>query len=297
MILSILLLIILGVTWASGYAIAGYVMNHGVSPYGYALWQSFGPFLCLFLIQLIRRDIKVSKQGFVYALICAVTAIVIPNLLIYFAAQYLASGILTVLANVAPIFTYPLAIIFGQERFKLSRFSFIVLGFIGILLIILPASQHLFINFSNAWLYLALLIPFGYALGAVFIARFRPESGNVLNYSMWMLLISTLLLSPLTLSQGEFYPLVISDFNSWLIMLEVILSAFGYVLLFLLIKRVGPVYYTLVNAIAALTGVLYGVLLFKQVFTWQIYLAIAIILLAIVGLTYSNRVIKGKKDS
>ena len=186
MIISFLLLVVLGITWASGYAIAGYVMNHGVSPYGYALWQSFGPFLCLFIVQLVRKDIQISKQGFIYALICAITAIVIPNLLIYFAAQYLASGILTVLANVAPIFTYPLAIIFGQERFLWARFLCIILGFTGILLIIVPSSQHLFINFSSYWLYLALLIPFGYALGAVFIARFRPQTGNVLNYSMWM---------------------------------------------------------------------------------------------------------------
>ena len=289
MIVSVLLLIILGVTWASGYAIAGYVMNHGVSPYGYALWQSFGPFLLLFFIQLIRRDIKISKQGFIYAFICAVTAIVIPNLLIYFAAKYLTSGILTVLANVAPIFTYPLAIIFGQERFTWSRFSCILLGFVGILLIILPSSKHLFINFNNSWLYLALLIPFGYALGAVFIARFRPETGNVLNYSMWMLFVSTLLLSPLTLMQSDFYPLLLNELNSWLILLEVILSAFGYVLLFLLIKRVGPVYYTLVNAVAALTGVLYGVLLFKQIFTGAIYFAVMIIVFAIIGLTYTNR--------
>ena len=289
MIVSVLLLIILGVTWASGYAIAGYAMNHGVSPYGYALWQSFGPFVCLFVLQLLRRDIRISKQGFVYALICAVTAIVIPNLLIYFAAKYLASGILTVLANVAPIFTYPLAIIFGQEHFKLSRFMCILLGLVGILLVILPASQHLFINFSSMWLYLALLIPLGYALGAVFIARFRPETGNVLNYSMWMLLISTLLLSPLTLVQSEFYPLMLNDLNSWLILLEIILSAFGYVLLFLLIKRVGPVYYTLVNAIAALTGVIYGVFLFKQVFTNTIYLAVLVIVVAIIGLTYTNK--------
>ena len=94
---------------------------------------------------------------------------------------------------------------------------------------------------------------------------------------------------PLTLIQSNFYPLVVTDLNSWLILIEVILSAFGYVLLFLLIKRVGPVYYTLVNAIAALIGIMYGVLLFKQVFTTTIYFAVAIILLAIVGLTYTNK--------
>ena len=47
---ALILLIILGIDWASGYAIAGYCMTHGVNPYAYAFWQSFGPFVLLLLI-------------------------------------------------------------------------------------------------------------------------------------------------------------------------------------------------------------------------------------------------------
>ena len=57
MIIPIILLVVLGIDWATGYAIAGYVMRHGVEPNGYALWQSVGPLVCLFIIQLLRRDI------------------------------------------------------------------------------------------------------------------------------------------------------------------------------------------------------------------------------------------------
>ena len=54
-------------------------------------------------------------------------------------------------------------------------------------------------------------------------------------------------------------------------------------------KMVGAVYYSLVNAIAAVTGVAYGYFLFGQQFSWLTFVAIAVILLAISGLTYTQR--------
>ena len=101
---ALILLIILGIDWASGYAIAGYCMTHGVNPYAYAFWQSFGPFVLLLVIQVLRRELWLEKSGVIYAILCGVFGIVIPNLLIYFAATHIPSGLLTVLANVSPIF-------------------------------------------------------------------------------------------------------------------------------------------------------------------------------------------------
>ena len=297
--MALFLLILLGIDWASGYAIAGYCMTHGVNPYGYAFWQSFGPFVILLCIQTVRGELWLEKAGAVYALLCGVFGIVIPNLLIYFAAAHIPSGLLTVLANLSPIFTYPLALAFGDEKFSISRLLLILLGLIGVALIVIPNTHSLTLDLGSALLYLALLIPFSYAFSAVYLSRFHPGRGSVLNYALWMLMVSTLCVSPLTVIQQGYYPLSLHDFNSGLILLEVFLSTLGYILLFVIIKMVGSVYYSLVNAIAALTGVIYGYFIFKQQFSISTYTAIGIILLVIIGMTYTqyrNKLVKSKRS-
>ena len=283
------LLIILGIDWASGYAIAGYCMTHGVNPYGYAFWQSFGPFVLLLLIQIVRRDLWIEKSGAVYALLCGVFGIVIPNLLIYFAAQHIPSGLLTVLANISPIFTYPLALLFRDEKFSLLRMGLIALGLCGVALIILPAQHDLLVELGNGWLYVALLIPLSYAFSAVYLSRFHPGTGSVLNYALWMLMVSTLCVSILAVINRGYYELSFGDTNSLLIVVEIVLSTIGYVLLFFIMRLVGAVYYSLVNAVAAITGVVYGYFLFGQHFSLMTIIAIIIILIAILILTYTQR--------
>ena len=284
MIIPIILLVVLGIDWATGYAIAGYVMRHGVEPNGYALWQSVGPIVCLFIIQLLRRDIKFIKGGIRYAVGCGLFGIVIPNLLIYYSARSVDSGILTILANVAPLFAYPLALLFHQEKFNLKRLLLVLIGVIGILIIVSPVKINLVSGLHNSWLYLSLLIPLSYAFSFVFVSRYKPLSGNVLNYSFWMLFVSSLIITPLNLSTHTFYPLTVHDFNSWLILLEILLSSFGYVLLFIIIHKVGPVFFTLVNAVAAVTGVMYARFIFGQRINSYVYFAICLIIIAIIGL-------------
>ena len=286
--MALFLLILLGIDWASGYAIAGYCMTHGVNPYGYAFWQSFGPFVVLLITQTIRRDLWLDKRGVIYAILCGVFGIVIPNLLIYFAAVHIPSGLLTVLANISPLFTYLLAILLGEERFRFSRACWVIVGLIGVSLIILPNQHGLSVNLGSIWIYLALLIPLSYAFSSVYISRFHPGQGNVLSYALWMLMVATLCVSPLAVINKGYYELHFGDLPSYLIILEIILSTLGYILLFIILRRVGAVYYSLVNAVAAASGVFYGYFIFAERFSILTYSALGIILLTILGLTYTQ---------
>lgn len=295
MILPLVLLVLLGVDWATGYAIAGYVMRHGVSPYGYAFWQSVGPLLCLFVIQVWRSDFMFNRKVVTYSVGCGLFGIAIPNLLIYIASKYVNSGILTIIANTAPIFTYPMALYLHQEKFKLIRLVMVVLGAFGVLAIVFQPSHFYFLQFVNWGIGLALIIPLCYAFAAVYIARFRPHGGNILSHAFLMLIVSSAVLSPLTFIMHGFYSLHVDDTNSYLIISEILLSAFGYVLLFIIINMVGPVYYTLVNAVAAVTGLLYARLIFSQQISHAAFAGIGLILFAILGLSYTQQKVSAQK--
>lgn len=264
-------------------------MSHGVNPYGYAFWQSFGPLVLLLIIQVLRRDLWLEKRGVIYAFLCGFFGIVLPNLLIYMTIVHIPSGLLTVLANISPIFTYVLAVSFKDERFTTQRFFAVALGVLGIGCIILPSQNLLDLNISNAWLLVCLLIPLSYAFSAVYISRFHPGVGSSLSYSLWMLMFSTLFISPLAVINNGYYSLKMYDMSSFLILVEILLSTLGYVLLFIIIRMVGSVYYTLVNAVAVSVGVFYGVMVFGQKFSIYTYMGVAIILLAMFLLTFLQR--------
>jgi drug/metabolite transporter (DMT)-like permease len=287
---QVILLIILGIDWASGYAIAGYCMTHGVNPYGYSFWQSFGPMVVLLVIHFImKQKIIFNKLTLKYITLSGVTGIVIPNLLIYISASHVPSGLLTILSNISPLFLYILALLFKEEKFSLIRCAAILIGFIGVIFIIADGQQLFKLQLGGAWLFIVLLIPVGYAFSAVYVSKFRPETGNSLNYALGMLVVSAIFNAPLVYFNQGFYALHSNDTNTWLIILEALLSTLGYVLLFVIIKMVGAVYYTLVNTITALTGVIYGYFIFNQKYSNNIYLAIAFVILALVILTATQK--------
>ena len=47
---SIILLLVLGFIWGSGYTIAHYATTHQVPSLGYSFWQSLGPTIFLLII-------------------------------------------------------------------------------------------------------------------------------------------------------------------------------------------------------------------------------------------------------
>lgn len=55
---SILLLIVLGFIWGSGYTLAKFAMTNGVNPLGYAFWQSLGPALLLTLVSFFTKQTR-----------------------------------------------------------------------------------------------------------------------------------------------------------------------------------------------------------------------------------------------
>jgi drug/metabolite transporter (DMT)-like permease len=287
MLVNMILLVVLGIDWATGFVIAGYVTRNGVSPIGYAFWQCCGPFVCLLIAQLIRKDVKYYSGSAGYFIVCGIIGLAIPNLLMYYSSLHVDSGILTVLANIDPIITYTIALLFGVEIFNRKRFSMVLLGMFGVIVLVWPSSLKN-VHF-NHWLGLSLFIPLCYSLAMVVISRFRPQEGNNLNYSMWMLFVASCLMIPLTLINGKFFALGI-NLSSGLIILEILLSSLGYVLMFIIIERAGPVLFAMVNGTAAISGLIYGRLLFKQSISHAEFIAAILIVIAIIQVARLSKI-------
>jgi drug/metabolite transporter (DMT)-like permease len=288
-LLSVLILFLLGITWGSGYSIARFATTHGVHPLGYTFWQSLGPAIILILSAYAsRHPLSLKSRDIIFYLVCGLIGIAIPNTAMYYAASHLPAGLLALIVNTVPIMIYPIALIAKEEKFKCLRLLSIALAVLGILCLILPetkVSQTL----PTQWILFALITPFCFALFATYINPHRPIASTPLSLAAGMLTTSTILLAPLVIATHSFYPITWPlTIPALVILLEIVLSSIGYVLFFWLIKIAGPVYYSLVDGIVGLTGLIWGIFLFNEHFTFWYGLAVILILVAIVMMTWKN---------
>ncbi len=134
---AVLLLIFLGFIWGSGYSLAKFALINGVSPLGYAFWQSLGPAVLLSVTCIFSKKTPVLHPVYwPYFFICGLIGITIPNTNMYFIASHIPAGLLAVLVNTVPLLVYPLALLSRQERLDGWRFFALLLGMVGILLIL-----------------------------------------------------------------------------------------------------------------------------------------------------------------
>ncbi len=287
---SLGLLICLGLLWGSGYTLARYATTHGATPLGYAFWQSAGPTVLVLLIVLVSGTrVPLSWHYVRFYVVCGFIGIALPNTNMYYAAPHLPAGLLAVIVNTAPVLTYVFALWGRLERFSMTRLCGVVLGVIGIMmLVILPGNLSGPIQHLAALL--ALLTPLSFAACAVYAAKYRPLETDSLALTVGMMCCSTLLLTPIVLGSGHFYilkpPFTTTD---WVILLEILLSSIGYVIFFQLLKMAGPVFYSLVGGVVALTGLFWGRLIFRETLNLSQMVAVSFVLLAIVIVSLGQR--------
>lgn len=285
-LLGLLLLVLLGFIWGTGYSIARFAMTNGVPPLGYSFWQSLGPALIIWLISSTTTSpVKIDAAHTRYYLICGLTGVVIPNTSMYFAAPHLPAGILAMIVNTVPIVAYPLALLTRLETFHWQRMTGIILALCGLMLLIIPKSS-LPTPDMIPWVLATLITPISFAVCSIYIARYQPADTNSLSSSAGMLLFSTLLLLPLVLMSGNFYvPHFPFNIPDYIILLEILLSSAGYVLFFQLVKIAGPVYYSLVDSIVVLTGIFWGFIIFNEHLNQWTGMSLCLILFALLLVT------------
>ncbi len=288
---SLILLILLGFIWGTGYSLARFAMTNGVPPLGYSFWQSLGPALIISLLVLARgkRQAKMSLSNCRYYLICGLTGIAIPNTAMYFAAPHLPASILAIIVNTVPIIAYPMALLAGLETVNWQRITGIALACCGLMFIILPKTSLPAANMIP-WVLSTLITPVSFAFCSIFIARYRPANSDSLSLTAGMLICSSLLLIPLVVLKHSFYlphlPLTSADA---VILLEILLSSVGYVLFFKLIQVAGPVYYSLVDTIVVLTGLFWGHIIFGEHLNQWTTAAVCLIIFSLLLVTQQQR--------
>lgn len=273
--LAFILIIGMGVAWGLSFSLAKIVSLAGVHPFAYTWWQTAGAGGIVLAITAFRRiPIPVSRWHLGYYAYCGIVGIAVPNYINLTALGHLSAGLTSVLVNTVPLMTYCLAVLFSVERFKPVRFIGVLVGLSGVLLIILPETS-LPDPALVGWVLIALLTPVCYAANSVFVAKYRPAATHAMALATGQMLTAGGAISVMLVVNQDFMVLWPPFDASELAMLgQVVISAINYTLVFEVIRRAGPVFFSQVAYVVTLTGIGWAALIFSETLSIWVWAAV-----------------------
>tara|TARA_B100000676_G_scaffold311345_1_gene380886 strand:- start:2386 stop:3291 length:906 start_codon:yes stop_codon:yes gene_type:complete len=275
--LPFLILIFLGLLWGGATNIARFVGLSGVPPMAYAFWTVLVAAVLLTLINVVRRGrIPLSPRRLVYFLIAGALSSALPTANMFLCLNYISVGAMSFVLITIPLITYLLSVLSSLETLDMKRAAGIALGFIGTLVVILPANS-LPSNQPVGWFLLAFLTPVGYAAGSVFTAKFNPLDVDPLIGANGMMCIAALLLYAATILSGQWHPIwaELNGVNA-LVILHGVMAALGYTLFFLLVRIAGPVYFSQSAYLVTFFGIGIAFLIYNEQYSTWLWLALGI---------------------
>jgi drug/metabolite transporter (DMT)-like permease len=208
----------------------------------------------------------------------------LPFSLLAWGLQQVPSAFAGVAMGSSPIFVLLLAYIFvPDEQIGPRRIAGVILGFVGLLVLILPgASAGLGAGETVAAKIACVAASLCYALGAILIRRAPPVPPMA--FTAGMLMAGALVLTPIALL-SEGLPEITGTQPTWaMLYVGIIPTGLAFLLRVVLIRSAGPVFMSMVAYIVPLWAVLLGVLFLGETLGTSTYIG-ALIILSGVGLT------------
>ncbi|MCG9681467.1 EamA family transporter [Vibrio sp. Isolate23] len=285
-----LTLLAIGLIWGSQFIFQKLSLT-GFDPVWIGTFRAILGALTLILICKLIGITSTSKQWGLFALIGLLEA-VIPFVLVPWAQQKLSSSITAILMGTLPFYALLLApvLIKGARITKGNTISVIV-GFGGLLVLFYPelASSSQQINLLSSMAIVVAAVSFAIAL--LLLNRVQQEhpliiARNVLCMASVQLTVIAMITTPLSQSNPT-----ISSMLS-LVYLGVMCAGIVYYLYMRSIKNAGAVFTSMTNYLVPAVGVVIGVFLTGESVQNNTWLALAIILSALL----INQIIENKQN-
>lgn len=289
-LLPIALLFFIGAMWGGFFALIKIAVTDGVRPVSYLFWFTLLAGSFLFLAGILRgRRPRFARADLPYYLKLGLVRFTLANMILYSAQGKLPVGIMAVIMTFVPIFTYCISVIMRIEKFLWLRATGILLGFGGVMLIVIPKSSLPDPSLA-VWVLIGFGAPLLHAVAYVALSeKSRPKNVDSITLSSGTLLAAAFFALPLALALGEFqtpgWPLRTGELA---LLAHSLLAAVNFYMIFELIRIAGPTYMTQANFLSVGFGVVFGLVLFGETHSLLVWTAIGL-MLAGVGLVNLRR--------
>jgi len=266
-------------------ALSRTVTAQGMPAVTYAYWQTLiAGLLLLARTRSLRSMIRTPLM--MYFLISGLAGIAIPNVTAFYLVTRLGTGFTGIMYALPPIFTFLMAAALGLEKSNWRRLVGLSIAVLACAWIII--QRHAEMGQSPGhWYALGLLIPVVLSVGNIYRSVAWPGTTSPMTLAAGTLLACALLLG--VFAQITNTPLLSGDFSPHLmkvVLLQGLLTALAYLCSFEIQKRATPVFYSQLGTVAALFGLIIGIVGFGEQYPASIWLGV---LAVVIGLRISNR--------
>lgn len=276
-----------GVLIAGVYAFAKVAGEQGVSPLGLLAWQLLFASIVIGAVAVLRGELpELTWANLRYAAVAGVLGITGPNLVTFAALAHIPAGFIGVITALAPGLTYAIAMAFRAEKVQPLRVAGIMLGFAGVMAILLPRGA-LPSPEALPWALAAVLAPLLLAGGNVFRSLAWPPRLKPMAAASLLLAIQALALVPLSVALDNFeMPRTLFLAKDFALLGAGVLTAAFYLGAFELQKRGGAVVVGQIGYVITVASLALGALVFGERYPLTTVLAVALVM---VGVMMVNR--------
>lgn len=281
-----LCLLAMGLGWSGAYTLAKVATMRGGSPFGLAIWEGLGSGVLLLIIcAATGRWPKMNRQYLIYYAVNGLIGLALPSVILLFVAPHLPVSVTTLLIPLAPVMTYLFVLVLQVEQFAILRAVGVLMGFAGVLMIVLPQNS-LPDPSMTGWVLIGLLSSVLYASQNVYISLKCPPGADALSQTAAMLFIGGLMVVP--------FAFLFDGFQSFLPPWDAItacgagmmmVNAFFTITYVWTIRMTSPVFASQTAYTITLCGTLWGWLLFGEHHSLWVWMALLAMVAGVVLVT------------
>ena len=275
------LLGLLGIGWGATQPLGKIATSTGYGNFGLIFWQALIGALVLGIILLLRRkSVPLNRRSLGFATIVALIGTIIPNSTFYISVAHLPAGIMSILISTIPLISFPMALALRMDQFSGRRLLGIVCGLIAVALIALPKAS--LAPGMAAWLPLAMIGPFFYAIEGNFVAKWGTAGLDAMQAMFLASLAAALVDLPLVILTGQWIsPLPPYGWPELALILSSSLHALLYMGYVWLAARAGAVFAAQTGYVVTASGVFWAMLILGERFSQLIWIALIVLFLGL----------------
>ena len=280
-LLPISLILLAGINYGLIFPLNSMAIQAHASYFGHAFWQTIiSGLLLLLIVVCIREPFRLTFKYIRVYFLVGIFAFSIPMSVLTLVSSQLPVGMTSLVMGLSPTLTYILGILVKIERLSLLGISGIMLGFIGLIIFLLP---ELFLPSSEIliWFIIALITPFCLAVANISASFYNPTDSSPISIGAGFLLAGGISIFPLTFYFDQFY----WPTNTNLIIPTAgasIVNIIHIVLFATIVKNYGAVFFSQLNYIVIIFAMLWAYIILSETPSTAIILPLILMTLGIV---------------
>ena len=274
--------LLVGAVWALTFPLTKMAIVGGYRNFGIIFWSAVISVIFLGVtVFFTTRRLPLGASGLWRYAFVGLSGTILPSAASFTAAEYLPAGVISVCMSLIPLAALPMAVALGIDRPTLPRIAGISLGLAGVLLIALPETSLPKPDMA-VFIPLALVAVFFYSLEAVGLGRMGRGGLDPLQLLLGASILSAILALPLAAATGTLaMPKAPLDSSDVALVLSGGVNVIAYAGYVWLVGRAGAVFAAQSAYIVTGFGVLWSVLLLREVYSLWVWAAMALIFLGL----------------